>query len=377
MKYKIYGKTEKKVSAIGMGGMRFNMEKPLQESAELLHYALEKGINYFDTAPQYHEGKSEEIFGIAFKQMPRDNFFVSTKLMPERITNADDAYEKVCLSLEKMHVDHIDFFHVWCIRKMEHYFDAMRQDGLYEALLRAKDEGLINHIVFSSHQQGDEVQKIIQSGVFEGVLLGVNILNFPYRWDGVLAAQHQGMGVVAMNPLAGGLIPQNEDKLRFLTSEGETPTEAALRFLVGCPEITVALNGFSCEEHIDMACEVAENARPFSEEELNRVKSNLTDSTINICTACGYCDTCPKDIPILKYMQLYNNRVLFDISEEKMIEDMAFQHEWGLLGEDNSWADACIACGRCERSCTQHLPIITRLKDIAKWEAASKKPLKV
>ncbi|QSH41317.1 aldo/keto reductase [Lentisphaerota bacterium ZTH] len=368
MLYKKYGNTGETVSAVGMGGMRFDMELPLEKSAELLHYALEKGINYFDTAPQYHEGKSEEIFGIAFQQMPRDKFMVSTKLMPERITDAADAYRKVCMSLEKMHVDYIDFFHVWCIRKMAHYDDAMRSDGLYEALLKAKSEGLIRHIVFSSHQQGDEVKKIIKTGKFEGVLLGVNILNFPYRWNGVKAACDSGMGVVAMNPLAGGLIPQNEAKLQFLAGKNETPAEAALRFLIAAPEITVALNGFSCREHIDTACKVADNARPFTKAELKKVKDNLGEGATSICTSCGYCDCCPKNIPIVKYMQIYNDRVLFKIPEDKLQEHMAFQHQWGLLAEDDSWAEACIACGRCEKSCTQHLPIIERLKDLAKWE---------
>ncbi len=373
MLYKSYGKTGLKVSAVGMGGMRFDMERSLEENAELLHYALENGINYFDTAPQYHEGKSEEIFGIAFNTMPRNKFYVSTKLMPERIVDADDAYDKVCMSLEKMNIDYIDFFHVWCIRKMQNYDDAMRPGGLYEALLRAKAEGLIKHIVFSSHLQGDEVQGIIKSGLFEGVLLGVNILNRAYRWNGVKAAWEQGMGVVAMNPLAGGLIPQNEDKLRFLASEGETPTEAAIRFLIGCPEITVALLGVTQREHIDSACKVAANARPFSSEELGRVQENLEDNAIKICTACGYCEYCPKNIPIRKYMQLYNDRDLFNLTEKEMVDLLELHHEWGVLAAGSSWADACIACGRCEQSCTQHLPIIKRLKDMAKWESKANK----
>ncbi|MFA7231681.1 MAG: aldo/keto reductase, partial [Victivallaceae bacterium] len=145
MIYKEYGRTGKKVSAVGFGGMRFNLEKSLEENAELLHYASGKGINYFDTAPGYCDDKSEDIFGIAFKSMPRNKFFVSTKLMPMHVKNAQETYDKVRTSLERLNVDKIDFFHVWCLRKMEHYHDAMRPDGMYEALRRCQTEGLIEH----------------------------------------------------------------------------------------------------------------------------------------------------------------------------------------------------------------------------------------
>ena len=74
MKYSEYGNTGKLVSAVGFGGMRFDMEKSMEENAELVRYAFDKGINYFDTAPAYCDGKSEQIYGMAFKNMPRDKF---------------------------------------------------------------------------------------------------------------------------------------------------------------------------------------------------------------------------------------------------------------------------------------------------------------
>lgn len=99
----------------------------------------------------------------------------------------------------------------------------------------------IDHIVFSSHQPGAEIKAILDDGKMDGVLMGVNILNFPFRWEGVEAAYQSGYGVVAMNPLDGGVIPANQDKFQFLAAEGETPVEAALRFIISCPQISVAL----------------------------------------------------------------------------------------------------------------------------------------
>ena len=369
MRYSEFGKTGKMVSAIGFGGMRFDLDKSPEANADLLKYAFDSGINYFDTAPGYCSDKSEELFGMGFKNIPRDKYFVATKLGPAHVANELEAYEKVKKSIERMGVGYIDFFYVWCIRRMANFELAMN-NGLYDALLKCKAEGLIKHICFSSHQEGAGVRKIVETGLFEGVLLGVNILNFPYRWDGILAAEEHGLGVVAMNPLAGGLIPKNEDKLQFLASPGETPTEAALRFLVANPNITVALNGFTTREHIDTACRVAD-AEPMTAEDIARIKTHISGNMTRICTACGYCEECPENIPIPAYMQIYNDKAVFGKTDDEMISSMKFQHEWGLLVEPRGSAAACIACGRCEESCTQHLDIIDRLREVAEWEAKS------
>ncbi|MGF7184677.1 hypothetical protein GGQ84_000761 [Desulfitispora alkaliphila] len=369
MLYNNYGKTGKKVSAVGFGGMRFDLDKSIDENAELLRYANSKGINYFDTAPNYCDDKSEEIFGKAFKNMP-GQFYVSTKSMPTKVDTAQKAREAVEKSIERLGVDKINFYHVWCLREMDHYYQAMRPGGQYEGLLRCKEEGLIDHIVFSSHQPGKEIKQIVDEGKMEGVLLGVNILNFPYRWDGVVSAQEKGLGVVAMNPLGGGVIPANEEKLSFLASEGETPTEAALRFVIASPQITVALNGFSTKEQIDTACKIADRAEPFTEEQLENIKSHLGSNMNAACTGCGYCWDCPQEIPVPAYMLFYNEKQMFNSSEEDMVKRVDVQHKWGMLVGRKASSHECIKCGKCEEACTQRLSITERLNEVAAWEKA-------
>jgi len=128
----------------------------------------------------------------------------------------------------------------------------MKKGGQYDGLLKCKEEGLIDNIVISTHLPGLQIKEIIRKNEFEGVLLGVNILNFLYRWEAVREAYEAGLGVVAMNPLSGGLIPQHEKQLAFLADGNETPTEAALRFCISCPQITVTLVGFTTP-HCDSA----------------------------------------------------------------------------------------------------------------------------
>lgn len=371
MIYKDYGTTGIKVSAVGFGGMRFDTNKSNEENAELLLYARQKGINYFDTAPSYCNDTSEDIFGIAIKQMAsqRDEFHVSTKGMPTEFDTADKARAVVEKSLKRLNTDRIDFYHVWCIRTMDHYDLAMKKGGQYEGLLKCKDQGLIKNITVSTHLPGNEIAAIIKDGNFKGVLMGVNILNFLYRWQGVKAAYDGGYGVVAMNPLSGGLIPKFADQLSFLAGEGETPVEAAIRFCTSCPEITVALVGFTTKEHIDTACRVADNCSQFTQVDIDRIKENVSENMDALCTGCGYCaDLCPQNIPVPNYMQFYNNKALGSKTDKEMAEAIGFEHQWGLLVGRKASAGDCIECGKCEEACTQHLNIIERLKEIAEWE---------
>jgi len=371
MNYSEYGKTGAKVSAVGFGGMRFDESKSNEENAQLLLYAQSKGINFFDTAPGYCSGTSESIFGVALKQMAdrRDSYYVSTKGgVPMAPYAADRARAAVEKSLKRLNVDRIDFYHVWCIRRMDQYERAMKKGGQYAGLIRCKEEGLIGHIVISTHLPGDQIKHIVQKGEFEGVLLGVNILNFPYRWEGIQAAYEAGLGVVAMNPLSGGLIPQHEKEFAFLADGSETPTQAALRFCINCPQITVTLVGFTTREHIDAACRIADAAKAFTEGDIARVRAHVSENMNALCTGCGYCvECCPANIPIASYMQAYNEKPLFHRTEREMLGRMRFYH-WNLLSDRVANAGDCTECAACEEACTQHLNIRDRLKEIDVWE---------
>ena len=371
MIYKPYGKTGIEMSAVGFGGMQFDMTRSKDQNAELVRYAIDNGINYLDTAPGYCKDQSEDIFGLAIQQMARkrDDFYISTKAMPEAFDTAEKAIAQVDKSLKRLKVDTIDFYHVWCVRRLDQYELAVKPGGQYEGLLKCKEQGKIRHIVVSTHLRGPEVKTILKKNEFEGVLLGVNILNFLYRWQGVQAANEMGLGVVAMNPLAGGVIAKHADRLSFLASEGETPTEAALRFCISCPQITITLNGFTTKEHIDMACRVADHAKPFSAEDTERIRRHITRNMDTLCTGCGYCmGQCPKDIPIPGLMQYYNEKLLGGKTDAEMVEQLKFHREWGLIADRKANAADCVQCGRCELACTQHLDIINRLDEITNWE---------
>lgn len=371
MRYVEYGKTGKSVSVVGFGGLRFDLEKSDEENAKLVKYAYEKGINYFDTAPGYCDDRSEKIFGIAFREMIKEgktDFYISTKGKPKVFDTAEKSIEAVKNSLKVLGVPKIDFYHVWCLREIDHYNLAMKKGGQYEGLLKCKEEGLIDHIVFSSHQPGDEVIQVLDDNKFEGVTMGINILNFPYRWNGVKHAHKNGYGVVAMNPLNGGEVPRHMDALSFLAKEGETAIDAALRFNIGSPQITISLIGFGSFSDIDHACRIADENDVYTEEDIENIKQKLGEHLNATCSGCGYCNICPMDINTSAYMLLYNEKQMFKKTDSQMIQDVYGLECWNYTMNSKGKAKDCIKCGKCERECTQHLPIIKRLEEVAYWE---------
>lgn len=380
MKKVPYGQTGKAVTIVGFGGLRFDLNKTDQALSYLLEYAYDQGINYFDTAPGYCDGRSETIFGIAFRRMleaGKSDFYVSTKGRPTVFDTAEKAIQGVKNSIEKLGVSKIDFYHIWCLRSMDNYDLAMKEGGQYEGLLQCQEQGLIDHIVFSSHQPGNQVQAVLDADQFDGVTMGLNILNYNYRRESAEYAKARGYGVVAMNPLSGGTIPNNEAKLSFLGKEGESATHAALRFNLSCPDIDVTLVGFSNEQEIDEACAIASRLAPYKEQEYLTIQEQLGSRMAHICTGCGYCKLCPEGINIPGYMLFYNEKEMFDKSDSEMVDMIYGLEYWNYTQNDLVRAEACIGCKKCESECTQHLPIVERLQAIADWESRGVNSVKV
>lgn len=355
MWYEPYGQTGKSISAVSFGGMRFPGDQSMEANAEIVTYAYSKGINYFDTAPGYK--RSEDTFGIAFEQMDRDKFYVSTKSSK---SDGDALRADLEQSLQRMKIDKIDFFHIWYVMSLD-IWRARIDGGAVSAALQAKEEGLIDHLAVSSHMPGEDLETMLKEGPFEGVTLGYCAINFPYRDVAIDAAGQLGIGVVTMNPLGGGLIPRYADHFDFLRDKDDpSVVAAAIRFNVSNPSITSALVGFSCNEHVDEAVEAVTDFKPYDRSHIMSMRERIIGEMNELCTGCGYCLPCPEGVEIPKLMEAYNIKSLGGSDEQ--IADRLSDH-WEL---SPAAAEACALCGDCEARCTQHLPIQQRLAEIAK-----------
>ncbi len=356
MIYKPYGTTGLTVSAIGFGGMRFADQKDVDTCAALVQAAYDAGITYFDTAPGY--GDSELLFGAAFKQMQRTRasrpFYVSTKSMR---VEPDAVRAELEQSLKRLGLDAVDFYHVWCVMNPADY-DRRKLARTLQAFERARDEGLVRHVVVSTHMAGPDIATMLADYPFKGVLLGYSAMNFAYREAGVAAAARLGQGVVAMNPLGGGIIPQNPDRFGFLrTQPDENVVAAALRFLINDPRVSVALVGFANLSDLQMALDAVNGFKPIPAAEQERIRHALKAAFNALCTGCRYCEPCPAGVPIASLMDAYNHHVL-DNKPTDIVDRLKWH--WAIRPDD-ARLRACTQCGQCEQTCTQHLPIRERL----------------
>jgi len=356
MEYRTY--KGRRTAALGFGGMRFEDPDNIEKSAETVLRAYELGITYFDTAPGYCKDKSEIIMGEAIKEMKKGStpFTISTK---SSRADGGELREQLETSLKRLNVDTIDYFNCWYVLTKKDW-ENRKKKGAVQAILKAKEEGLIRHAVFSTHLPGPHIREVIEEGYFEGVTLGYSIINFPFRQEGIEAASQRDMGVVVMNPLGGGVIPQNEDRFGFLKShKDQNMVDAALHFLLSDPRITVSLVGFRNIADVESAVASVDKFKSYSDDQISRIKNRVETEFNELCTSCMYCNVCPEDIPVWSFMESWNN---LKLRGSDAVGDRIKYH-WGT---DISELDKCTGCLKCERACTQKLPILERFEDLKK-----------
>jgi predicted aldo/keto reductase-like oxidoreductase len=320
--------------------------------------AAEGGVNYFDTAPAYFDIKSEQVYGLGLAELRRRGlpYFVATKTFKSR---EEDVRGEIEAQLKRLGVPAIDFYHIWCITDLANW-QKRKEKGVLDVFRKLKGEGLIKHICVSSHLIGGEINELLMEGVFEGVLFGYSAYNFKTREKAFNAIRAKGLGAAIMNPLGGGLIPQHPELFGFLkSSPDENAVSAALHFLWDHRDITTTLVGFSTPANVEEALAAAQNYTPRSEAQLASVKEKAGASLEGICTGCGYCDECPQGIPIPKFMDVWNQKLL---GADSAAISTRLKLHWAIEAKQ---AGDCVACGACETACTQHLDIINRLEQIA------------
>lgn len=369
MRYEEFGRTGKKVSVLGFGGMRFDPEDE-ETAIRAVHRAVELGMNYFDTAPGYCQDKSELFIGKALASLPKKmdkDLYISTKSHYRADPTADSVRRRIDDQLKKLRSGKIHFYSMWCILDLEQFDTIMEAVGPYEGAIKAKKEGLIEHICCSTHASGKDIAEIVKADVFEGITLGYNIMNREFRKQGLKAAAEAGCAVVTMNPLGGGLLTRDEQKLgAFKEAESDSFIAAALRFNFSHPEITVVLSGMKNVDEVEFNVMTAESVKGPDPTVVKRLIQKFESLGESFCTGCGYClEYCPENIQIHLYAQMWDRIRMKQPEETKRVYDI-------YLSDDERWlkmkrASDCTQCGECEQACTQMLPIREYLKNIAEF----------
>ena len=306
------------LSALGMGAMRLPMtdgEIDFPAVEKMVAYAMEHGINYYDTAWGYHDGKSETVMGRALAKYPREKFFLATKFPGYDLSNMPKVKEIFEQQLEKCGVDFFDFylFHNVCEMNIDAYLN--REYGIYEYLIEQKRNGKIRHLGFSAHGSCEVIKRFLDAygKDMEFCQIQLNYIDWSFQ-DAkakieLLDSYH--IPVWVMEPLRGGKLaklPEN-DMAKLKAFRPEEAPAWAFRFLQSIPSVTVTLSGMSNLEQLMDNVRTFETDKPLSKEEMDTLLS-IADGMLNgtlPCTACRYCTThCPKGLDIPTLLDLYN-----------------------------------------------------------------------
>lgn len=362
------------LSSLGLGAMRLptidgdDAHIDEEATAKMVAYAMEKGINYYDTAWGYHSGNSETVMGKLLHTYPRDSFYLASKFPGYDLSNMSKVSEIFEKQLEKCQVEYFDFylFHNVCELNIDGYLNP--QFGIFDYLMEQKKNGRIRHLGFSIHGNLNTMQRFLDAygEHMEFCQIQLNWLDWDFQdaKSKVEILSKYNIPVWVMEPVRGGslvkLAQSHETALRKL-QPGRSMPEWAFRFLQSIPGVTVTLSGMSNLQQLKENIETFERNVPLTKPEMDTllgIAKEMTSRNTLPCTGCRYCTThCPKELNIPWLIELYNEHIY---SGGGFIAPMAM----GSLSQDKK-PSACIGCQACEKVCPQNIRISEMMADFA------------
>lgn len=367
---------DKKLSLLGFGAMRLPTREDGSVDEELVRdmtkYAMDNGVNYFDTAFPYHSGHSEVVMGKVLGEYPRDSYYLATKYPGHQISSSYNPAEIFEEQLKKCGVDYFDFYllHNVYENSMDVYLDP--KWGIIDYFKEQKRLGRIKHLGFSTHAKLEGLEQFLDAcgEDMEFCQIQLNYLDWTLQdaKGKYELLTKRGIPVFVMEPVRGGklasLDADNETKLKSLRPDESIPAWG-FRFLQGLPNVKMVLSGMSNME------QMVDNVKTFTEEK--PLSNQETDLLLEIaegmknsipCTACKYCTSgCPMGLDIPGLIATYNEIRFAPVVNSVM-------HLQAMSADKQP--SACIACGKCSQICPQGIDIPRVMKDFA--EALDKIP---
>ena len=360
---------ELKLSALGMGTMRLptldNDPNKIDEdkTLEMVKYAIDKGINYFDTAYMYHGGNSEIVMGKVLKNFPRESYYLADKFPGFYKETFEDVAGTFQKQLDKCGVEYFDFylFHNVAEGNVDDYLNE--DYGLLKYCLEQKKLGRIKHLGFSAHGELPVLRKFLEKygEHMEFCQLQINYLDWTFQdaKTKVELMKEYNIPVWVMEPVRGGTLASIPEKHANRLKElrpNESVVAWAFRFLQTIPSVTMILSGMSNEEQLKQNIATFETDAVLNETEWNTILDIAKEMTNGIpCTECRYCTTrCPIGLDIPKILKCENERLFTG------------HVSWRLKSlSDDKKPSACLGCRACEKVCPQNIKISECMKTIA------------
>ena len=394
MTYRVQHGSGKQVSLLGFGMMRLPNNQ--EEVDRLVDYAIEHGVNYFDTAPMYMGGQSEVLTGNTLSRFPREKFFVATKMSNQnrRLWSFDESKAMYERSFERLKVDYIDYYLLHSIGGgMETLKGRFLDNGILDFLLKEREAGRIKHLGFSYHGDVRDFDWLLdrqEEYHWDFCQIQMNFLDWrhaslrggrrvdadaEYLYD---KCEKMGVQCVIMEPLRGGafgrMAQELQDQLKAVRPNDST-ARWAFRWVGSYPNVLTTLSGMNRMEHL------VENVETFSPLEActeaeNRLLANIADQMSGFptipCTTCEYCMPCPYGVDIPGNFAYYNEAVNSHVLPlpDKTAADFAERKQQFVdgyqkaLGDQKAWAYQCQDCEVCLSKCPQQIRIPNQLARI-------------
>ena len=376
MQYRKLGNTGFKVSALGFGCMRLptiEQGKPAidrDRAITLIREGIDSGINYIDTAHMYHGNESEEVVGLALKDGYREKVKLVTKcpvFYPD-FTEPSHYDKYLDEQLEKLDVEYLDFYLFHGLNEKT-FKEKILGLNLIERAKAAKAAGKIKHLAFSFHDKPEVLKTIIDTNVFDLMLVQYNILD-QVNEEMIAYAAEKGLAVATMGSVGGGRLAGSPPKsMANWLSDGRSDfVDLALKFVLSNPNVSVALSGMGSEEmlqdNLNITAKDDYNRLIGDEKErIDNIATKFKELSEVVCTGCGYCMPCPNEVNIKSiFTYLIRYQVYGQQDQAKLFYSQIGKVKWDP-GKD---ATDCVECGECLEKCPQNIPIIDQLKEAHK-----------
>ena len=386
-----------KVSILGYGCMRWPMIKDEngrdvcdQEAIDrIIDYAIEHGVNYFDTAPVYLQGQSESATGKSLKRYPRESYYIATKLSNFSNASRENSIEMYRKSLENLQTDYLDYYLLHSLGNEAGFRYRFVDNGIMDFLLEERKAGRIRNLGFSFHgsREGfDEMMAYHEKYHWDFVQIQLNYVDWRHASGRNADAEYlqqeldkRGIQSVIMEPLLGGRlskVPQYvADRLKERNPEGSVASWA-FRFAGTHPGVLTVLSGMTYMEHLQDNVKTYSPLVPLTEDELA-----FLDETAAImqkyptipCNDCKYCMPCPYGIDIPAILLHYNKCVnAGEVAASINDEGYRKARRAYLVSYDRAvpklrQASRCIGCNQCMSHCPQSINIPRELHKIDRY----------
>ena len=357
------------LSKLGFGMMRLPLlpDGQIDEMTveKMVRYALDHGVNYFDTAYPYHGGLSELVAGRILNKFPRNSWYLATKYPGHQYS---DHYDPAAIFEEQLNKCKVDYFDFYLLHNVcESCIDVYRSKrwGIIDYFIKQRKLGKIRHLGFSSHADYpllkdflDEYGKEMEFCQIQLNYLDWKLQNAQKKYE---LLKERNLPIWVMEPVRGGKLARlPEDSCSRLRKYRPDASCAswAFRWLLSLENVGVILSGMSDENQMKDNVETFSTDKPLSGQE-SQILSEIADNMLDMipCTACRYCcDGCPQqlDIPML----------LSSLNDARFAKNFTVPMRLESLPDDKL-PNACIGCGSCAQICPQHIDIPARMQEFA------------